>query len=504
MAQKRFYNRLSGVNPLAYVGVEPLAPPQLLIDSRSPTSDDSVNINIGTLWFVDVSPFELWQLALLTGTVATWIQLFPASGSGGATTFPTDSGTATQVGGVLNIFGSSSITQTTGSGNTVTVLLVNGSDGQVLIGGGANPMWNNITSTGGSVSITNGPNSINLEATSTGTVVNFQGNSGPVVPPTAMGTINVLGTNGISTSGNAGTHTLTITTASGQPFLQSLTGNSGGTVFADGSNNINVVGTGVVSVAGNPGTHTLTISAGTTVATSFPTDSGTAIPAAGALTVHGGTLIGTTGSGSTVTANLDNGLNGQIIIGATAGSPAYANITSTGGSVTITNGPNSINLEASGIVPPATSAVLAYKSVTSVGVTGDGTISTVIFDTEIYDIGSNYDNTTGIFTAPATGKYIVDTMVFYGSFALAGDTISQINTLIVTSNRTYQWLNENFRYLSFNNQSFPTSQSVVADMDAADTCIIQASAGFNTQPRRVSIGGDPTTLFTLVNFQRVG
>lgn len=37
--------------------------------------------------------------------------------------------------------------------------------------------------------------------------------------------------------------------------------------------------------------------------------------------------------------------------------------------------------------------------------TGDNTAYTVICGTELFDIGKNYDNTTGIFTAPIAGEY---------------------------------------------------------------------------------------------------
>lgn len=41
--------------------------------------------------------------------------------------------------------------------------------------------------------------------------------------------------------------------------VETLTGNSGGAVGPDGAHNINVVGSGGVTVTGNPGTNTLTI-----------------------------------------------------------------------------------------------------------------------------------------------------------------------------------------------------------------------------------------------------
>ena len=82
---------------------------------------------------------------------------------------------------------------------------------------------------------------------------------------------------------------------------ETLTGNTGGAVGPEGAGNINVIGTGAISVAGNPGTNTLTISDDGTYATSYATDSGSAVPAAGILTVIGSGGITTSGAGSTIT-----------------------------------------------------------------------------------------------------------------------------------------------------------------------------------------------------------
>ena len=148
---------------------------------------------------------------------------------------------------------------------------------------------------------------------------------------------------------------------------------------------LNVLGDGVginTSATGN----TITIHADSDVAEIYRTDLGDAAPSSGVLRVAGGVNINTIGSGNIVTIALDDdvslsgtltvdgnatfnsdvtitslpdgvvqttsgllssssGTDGQVLIGATAGAPAWANITSTGASVTITNGPNSINLE---------------------------------------------------------------------------------------------------------------------------------------------------------------
>lgn len=82
--------------------------------------------------------------------------------------------------------------------------------------------------------------------------------------------------------------------------VETLTGDSGGAVPPTGGN-IDVVSGSGISIVGNPATSTLTVSGTATVPLSFDCDTGSATPAANALTVAGGTDIATTGSGDTVT-----------------------------------------------------------------------------------------------------------------------------------------------------------------------------------------------------------
>lgn len=78
------------------------------------------------------------------------------------------------------------------------------------------------------------------------------------------------------------------------------------------------------------------------------------------------------------------------------------------GSVTITAAAASILDDASLNAIKATLNTAAFSAIvgtTITNVTGTGTEYTVIFDSEEYDVGSNYNNTTGVFTAPTTGMY---------------------------------------------------------------------------------------------------
>lgn len=79
-------------------------------------------------------------------------------------------------------------------------------------------------------------------------------------------------------------------------------------------------------------------------------------------------------------------------------------------------------------------AFLTYSNTGVTNVTGDGTLYTVIFDTEVYDQNSDFNLGTSTFTAPVTGRYH-----FCFSVLLSGGTsITAGGVLIATSNRTYR------------------------------------------------------------------
>jgi hypothetical protein len=221
--------------------------------------------------------------------------------------------------------------------------------------------------------------------------------------------------------------------------INKIIGNTGGAVSPDGSNNINFLsGYAPLSIVGNPGTNTLTINSTGVIALQFNTDSGNAIPAGGILNVFGGLNINTSGAGNTVTVktptlaqgviyanssgvytSLSKGTNGQLLIGSTAGVPAWANLTSTGATVTITNGANTINLAVPAAPPPITTTVAfsAYKSTVTTNVTGDGTVYNYICNTELFDLDGSYNNATGIFSAPSNGNYLFYTNAYLSNFS---------------------------------------------------------------------------------------
>jgi hypothetical protein len=120
------------------------------------------------------------------------------------------------------------------------------------------------------------------------------------------------------------------------------------------------------------------------------------------------------------------------------------------------------------ITEPLQPAFSAHLSTAATNVTGNGTVYGIICDTEVFDQGADYNNSTGVFTAPVTGRYFLEGHVYvYGTTIASGFGFN-----IVTSNRSYitgwnRTASNLVQYLHL---------SVIADMDAGDTAYITVQA----------------------------
>ena len=113
---------------------------------------------------------------------------------------------------------------------------------------------------------------------------------------------------------------------------------------------------------------------------------------------------------------------------------------------------------------PNKSMFQARPSANLNNVTGNGTIYTVIFGTEIFDTQSEYDTATGLFTAAKTGKY-----QFSVGLVLSGMTgATFLNIRLVTSNRSYDIALAGSGVIT-SGGACAFSGAVLADMDATDT-----------------------------------
>jgi len=115
-------------------------------------------------------------------------------------------------------------------------------------------------------------------------------------------------------------------------------------------------------------------------------------------------------------------------------------------------------------------AFSAYLSSAQTNVTGDGTTYTVICDTEIFDIGSNYNNSTGIFTAPVTGTYLFTVQLHTGSI---GGSHSNAFVIISTTGRTYYSGQNSPAACRSSASTWDYAFTVLAPMTASDTAKFQ-------------------------------
>ena len=119
----------------------------------------------------------------------------------------------------------------------------------------------------------------------------------------------------------------------------------------------------------------------------------------------------------------------------------------------------------------------AYRSSYQTNISSGGT---VVFNAESFDVGSNFNTSTGVFTAPVTGKYLLAYSVDVSSLDSAA---SYYWLQLITSNRNYY-----APYIPVNQLLSPDGRmtfqnTVIADMDASDTAyiVLQRGAGGVTQ-----------------------
>lgn len=142
---------------------------------------------------------------------------------------------------------------------------------------------------------------------------------------------------------------------------------------------------------------------------------------------------------------------------------------------------NSCNMQitpnsAGSIFYPVQPGFLAYASSPVLNVTGDGTVATIAFGTELIDKRGNFSSPT--FTAPNTGKYLISATVYCQQLG-AGNTSCKVN--IVTTTRTYLGLNVSGAIRDGNNNWQSGSVSTLVDMIASDTATITFTVSGGTK-----------------------
>lgn len=312
-------------------------------------ADASYNINllgdnasgVNTIGNLSPSTLTIFGLASTTSQIGTtrYATNLEASGQSSTTTALTPSNItslfsvtplpASQGGTGLSSPAAHSLLVTNGS--SAFTALGTASNGQIPIGSiGSNPVLANITSTGGTIDITNGPGSINLELAGGSIAVDsFSPDSGtdPVVP-TVAGLVNIKGSGSVTTVGSLNTITTQLTGLTSHNLLVGAGTSTITKVAPSATSGVPVISQGA---AADPTFGTAVVAGGGTGSVSF--------------NANGVVISNTTTTGALSSLTLTNG---QMVIGSTGVSPVAGTITSTDSSITVSTGAGTLNLAVAG------------------------------------------------------------------------------------------------------------------------------------------------------------
>lgn len=250
------------------------------------------------------------------------------------------------------------------NGSSAFTVLGTATNGQIPIGStGFDPVLGTITSIGGTITVTNGAGTINIESSATADVQTLTGNTGGPISP-AGGTINTIGTGSITISGAGNTLTTQLTGLTNHSVLVGAGTATITKVAPAATSGVPLISQGAAS---DPAFGTAVVAGGGTGATSF--------------NINGVVVSNTTTTGALASLTL---ANGQLVIGSTGATPVASTLTSSGGTITITPGAGTLNLDLAGgsigidsFSPDSGTDPVVPTAAGLVNVKGSGSITTV-------------------------------------------------------------------------------------------------------------------------------
>jgi hypothetical protein len=178
--------------------------------------------------------------------------------------------------------------------------------------------------------------------------------------------------------------------------------------------------------------------------------------------------------------------NGQLLIGSTGNNPSAASFTSSDGTMTIGNSAGAITLGAT-YQEMGRSMFHAYLSAPVFNATGDGTTYTIVFNTTLFNVGSNFSTGFGIYTAPATGKYFMGATV-----SLGGTGVLQNEEIVAIESTNHTYYITIFDGGNSGGSLSQTGQNsgVITDLDSGDNVYVTVTVTGGTKTNGVQAFDD--------------
>ena len=136
-----------------------------------------------------------------------------------------------------------------------------------------------------------------------------------------------------------------------------------------------------------------------------------------------------------------------------------------------TSGTEHMSIDSTGAVTkPLQPSFHCTKNGTASDVTGDGTVYTIAGWTETIDRNADFNNTSGVFTAPVTGLYLLTFGIYVQGFQ---NNHADNSVYFYSSNRNYGVLGVTTQSASGHTGDYIVTGSQIVDMDASDTVSIR-------------------------------
>ncbi len=201
------------------------------------------------------------------------------------------------------------------------------------------------------------------------------------------------------------------------------------------------------------------------------------------LTASGNLGVGTTSPSGRLHTAVADGATNALYAERTGASPVqftvnfanqFSNLVSSSVMTFSTNGfTERARIDSTGnVTKPFNSCFLAARANTQTYSAGNA----IVFDNEVFDQNSNYNPSTGVFTAPVTGKYLLSATILVQSATVG----SNYDIKLTTSNRSYLGAPGRTQYqntgVSWGDGYIAFQVTQICDMDASDTAYVGFSS----------------------------
>jgi len=181
-----------------------------------------------------------------------------------------------------------------------------------------------------------------------------------------------------------------------------------------------------------------------------------------------------------------NSSNTNAVTG--AGTLLYSNLIFDGSSNVINTTTQTALINRPGITRSGSQPAFLATSAGATNQTGDTTQYTIVYGNEIFDQNGNYDPSTGIFTAPYTGRYQFNITTEVTGLGVAN---TSGNLSFIATSRSINTGSYNWGAIMSSVNTVRVSAASLIDMTAGDTCFVRLTISGGT--KIVGVGATNTT-----------